>query len=180
MRMTTVTTAAVVNRSVLITDLYHDHFDDLMRCVARLVDSREAAEEHVQAAFARLATQSKWPEPGKELPYLRSMVLNGARSALRVRRVRDRASVRSIGAAPQPTPEEQCVASFDRAEMIELLAALPTRQRQVVWLRHYSGLSEIEIADRLAISPGSVKTHCSRAMISLRTLAEAGDLEGAA
>ncbi len=178
--MTTVTTTSAVSRSVLITELYRDHFDDLIRGVARLVDSRLAAEEQVQAAFAQLATHDRWPEPGKELAYLRSMVLNGARSALRARRVRERAPLRSTVQAPEPSPEDLCVASFDRGELVELLATLPTRQRQVVSLRHFSDLSEIEIAERLAISPGSVKTHCSRAMQSLRDLAEAAQLAGAA
>ena len=47
---------------------------------------------------------------------------------------------------------------------------LPTRQREVLVLRHYLELSEAEIADALGISRGSVKAHASRGSATLREL----------
>jgi RNA polymerase sigma factor (sigma-70 family) len=47
---------------------------------------------------------------------------------------------------------------------------LPRRQREVLVLRYWAGLSEAEIADTLAVSRGTVKTCASRALTKLADL----------
>jgi RNA polymerase sigma factor (sigma-70 family) len=56
----------------------------------------------------------------------------------------------------------------DRLAVSEALRTLPSRQREVVVLRYFAGLSESEIAGALGCSPGSVKRHSSRALLALR------------
>jgi RNA polymerase sigma factor (sigma-70 family) len=60
-----------------------------------------------------------------------------------------------------PTPD-------DRLALWPLVKALPPRQRAVVVLRYYEGMSEREIADTLQIAPGTVKSTASAALATLR------------
>jgi len=48
------------------------------------------------------------------------------------------------------------------------LEALPPRQRTVLVLRYYEGLSDAEISEVLGTSPATVRSHASRALATLR------------
>ncbi|HEY7813499.1 MAG TPA: sigma-70 family RNA polymerase sigma factor [Nakamurella sp.] len=47
------------------------------------------------------------------------------------------------------------------------MAELPDRQREVLVLRYYGGLSEAEIAEATGLSKGTVKSTASRAIAKL-------------
>lgn len=57
---------------------------------------------------------------------------------------------------------------FEHEPLWQALRELPPRQRTVMVLRYYEGLSEQEIARNLGISPGTVKSQASKAISSLR------------
>ncbi|WP_408641890.1 SigE family RNA polymerase sigma factor [Saccharopolyspora oryzae] len=76
-------------------------------------------------------------------------------------------------------PDVPAQAQPDRLEnepLWQALRSLPPRQRAVVVLRYYEGLSELEIAESLGVSCGTVKSQASKAMASLRK--RLGSLEG--
>ena len=84
-----------------------------------------------------------------------------------------RVAVADVDLATMPSrersAEENAVAS-DRAERVrELVARLPERMSQVILLRYFEELSEQEVAERLGIPVGTVK---SRIHNGLRKLAE--------
>lgn len=56
-----------------------------------------------------------------------------------------------------------------RAELLTALAQLPKRQRAVLVLRFFTGLSVQETAVELGCSEGTVKSHTARALAALRT-----------
>jgi RNA polymerase sigma factor (sigma-70 family) len=55
----------------------------------------------------------------------------------------------------------------EHREVLAALRELPRRQQEVLVLRFWAGLSEVEIAQTLGISPGSVKSSASRGMAKL-------------
>ena len=61
------------------------------------------------------------------------------------------------------------------------LAGLAPRQRAVLVLRYYDGLSETDIAATLGIAPGTVKSQARDGLARLRQALPAGDdaVEGA-
>ena len=54
-------------------------------------------------------------------------------------------------------------------DLLRALAGLSPRQRAVVVLRYFEDLTEVQTAAALGCSIGSVKTHHSRALATLRT-----------
>jgi len=149
-----------------IAVLFETNYAALVRLAAVLVDDVGSCEEIVQDAFAKLLTVSPGPALGKEAPYLRSAVLNGSRSRLRHRLVRERHEDRP--APPYPAAEQEAVHRMETRRVLDALRALPARQAEVLALRFQADLSEAEIAETLGISTGSVKTHANRGIAKLR------------
>ena len=137
----------------------------LLRAAWLLTSDWAAAEDLVQSAFER--TWPKWPslaDDGQRLAYLYRVVTNGF---LRSRRRR------WTGEIPiREAPELAVVDPTDRADMrTALLAAvrrLPLRQRTVIALRYLADLSEVQTADAMRCSLGTVKSYAARGMAALR------------
>jgi len=146
--------------------VYRSEYRSLVRLAALLLDDVATCEEVVQDAFVR--TWHRPPllrDPDRLSAYLRSAVLNRARSQLRRRAVRRR----HLAPVPEPSEGAESTAMAhdpDRA-VLAALRALPDRQREVLVLRYYLDLSEAEIAATLGISAGSVKTHAHRGLAAL-------------
>jgi RNA polymerase sigma-70 factor (sigma-E family) len=144
---------------------YREHYRSLVRLASLLVDDVGTCEELVQDAFVQVWRRGPRLVAGDRLPaYLRSAVLNGARSHLRRRLVARRHATAPPG--PARDPGERPLAGDDHL-VLEALRALPDRQRDVLALRYYLDLSEAEIALTLGISAGSVKTHAHRGLATL-------------
>jgi RNA polymerase sigma-70 factor (sigma-E family) len=155
-----------------LEQLYAAHWRGLVRLAVLLLRDQGAAEEVVQDAY--VAMHGRWRslrDPDKALAYLRQTVVNRSRSALRHRGVVERyvAKQRPVLTLAEPA-DASTIAQDRRDAVLDALRALPTRQREVLVLRHYLELSEIEIAETLGISRGSVKAHASRGATALRGL----------
>jgi RNA polymerase sigma-70 factor (sigma-E family) len=138
-----------------LVSLYRARYGDMVRLAFLMTGSSAEAEEIVQDAFVRVRTRiDRVDNPSA---YLRTAVVNGCRNRYR------RILVERRHASPaQP-------ATNDRVdEMSDALAALPTRQRAVIVLRYYAGMSEAEIADTLGCRPGTVKSLSHRGLAELR------------
>ena len=68
-----------------------------------------------------------------------------------------------------PGAQQEAASQPGRSALVSAMQALPPRQREVLALRHYAGLSPAQIASALGISTGAVNSHTARAMSSLRT-----------
>ena len=151
---------------VSIDDLYRSHRLGMVRLAMLLVDDQASAEDVVQEAFAGLYRNwSGLRDSAAAIGYLRTAVVNGSRSMLRRRRTA-RAYV-----PPDPgtarSAESLAIMSSEHRAVVDALADLPPRQREVLVLRYYGGLSEAEIAEATGLSKGTVKSTASRAVAKL-------------
>jgi len=146
--------------------LYRQNYRSLVRSAQRLLDTAHLAEEAVQEAFLRFQACAAQPADGYELAYLRTAVMNTARSMLRRRQCAER--WRPENPRYEAPIDQVCVDRDVARELREHTEQLPDRQREVLVLRYWHGLSVGETADRLSISTGSVKTHASRGREALR------------
>jgi RNA polymerase sigma-70 factor (sigma-E family) len=159
----------------LIRELYRGHALGLVRLAVILLGDRPTAEDVVQDAFVGLyRALPRLRDSDKALPYLRTAVVNRARSALRARK---RSSWQhgsgqlGAGQAAEGQPvwsaESAAIAGEDKREVLAAVARLPRRTREVLALRYYLDLSETEIAATLGISRGTVSSTVSRGLAAL-------------
>lgn len=148
--------------------LHREHYASLVRLATLVVGDMGLAEQVTQDAFVKL--HLRWGglrHVDKAPAYLRSAVLNGARSQLRRRKVRDRHDARRTVAPTVATPEAAALGRDDHERMVAALRLLPQRQREAVALRYYLDLAEADIAAAMGVSAGSVKSHLHRGLASL-------------
>lgn len=147
--------------------LYAMHWNGLVRLATLLTRDASVAEEVVQDAF--VALHRRWgslSDPQAATGYLRTSVVNGARSVLRHRGVEER--YRQPGPPEPAGPEEHAVRSVEDAAVLAALRTLSRRQQEVLVLRYYADMSEQEIAETLGMSRGAVKSHAHRGISALR------------
>ncbi len=158
--------------------------DQLIRAAIALAGNRADGEDLLQAALERLLRSRHRVESDLE-GYLRRILYNLAADSWRRREV----SIRRLRLLRRPhTAAVQGTDSPDAADpmaavdlhdaLARLLAQLPPRQRTVIVLRYWIGLSEAETAAALGCSQGAVKSAASRGMARLRGLAASWDESG--
>lgn len=149
--------------------LFRAEHRSLLHLATLLLGDRGAAEEVVQDAFVQLQLGwSRLREPERAPAWLRSAVLNGARSHLRRRAVRRRHLEIVPGTAA--AAEVSAMAGEEHRRVMAALRSLPARQREALVLRYYADLSEAEIAAAMGVSGGSVKTHAHRGLAALASI----------
>jgi DNA-directed RNA polymerase specialized sigma24 family protein len=145
-----------------LPDRFEDFFQENERSVRYALVARFGPEIGREAAAdAFVLAWERWDRV--------SAMTNPAGYVYRVgeRRAR-RSAVRARRIPPAETGPVDVVVAFE-PRLESALAALPLRQRQVVYLVHGLELGVRESARVLGISPGSAQNHLSRALRSLRT-----------
>lgn len=133
-----------------------EHAVQVRRAIV-LVHSNEAANDLVHDAMIEVYT--RWSDLDRPGGYLNRAVLNRCRDFGRRSKTEKRVLARLVDGHSQPGPQDPLGDLFDR---------LPFKQRAVVVLRYYSGLSIAEIAEALDCPQGSVGPWIDRALKSLK------------
>jgi RNA polymerase sigma-70 factor (sigma-E family) len=153
-------------------DFMQHRWPAMVRLAYALTGDQGHAEDVAQAAFAR--AYASWPKirrTGNPEAYVRRIVINENRNRFRKQRVAERLT----GAPPESSSADTTRQYDERSALIAALQRLAPRQRAVVVLRYWLGLTEAEAAAELNCSVGTVKSQTSRALATLRQSAELVD-----
>lgn len=146
----------------------------LTRTAWLLCGDRDRAADLVQEAL--LKTLTAWPRMDRSgaLAYARRAV-----TTLNIdhwRKWGREVAVATVFDRPSGESAEDRVADRDRVS--RMLATLPVRERTVLVLRYYQGLSEKETASTLGWTVPAVKSAGHRGLTTLRAFYPAADLDG--
>ncbi|MGH3453910.1 MAG: SigE family RNA polymerase sigma factor [Nocardioidaceae bacterium] len=146
----------------------------LLRTAYLLTGDRHLAEDLLQTALIKAYPQ--WGglrEPRAAESYVRTAMV---RTLINWRK-RRAWSRETLAATPPDLPTTAADDVETRSRLWPIVLTLPPRQRAVVVLRYYEDLTESQTAAILGCSTGTVKSHNSRALQTLRArLADAEDV----
>jgi RNA polymerase sigma-70 factor (ECF subfamily) len=168
--------AAAAGDGQALSALYDRYAAAVYALALGIVRNPEAAKEVTQEVFL-----SFWRRPGRfdrsrgsGRAWLLSLAHHRAVDVLRRNRVRHANSLTEEAAASDEDWTEEVVRSLEGARVREALAALPEAQREALVLAYYGGLTQREIAERLGIPLGTVKTRMRDGLLRLRALLGGG------
>ena len=145
------------------------HQDRLRRIAYAVCRDDQRAEDVLQEALVKLyLSWSKVREAGREEAYARRIIVNADLDDRRRPWHRLRSHL-PLGQVEEP-PERGGLPVEDRSDLLTAVRALPAMQRRTVVLRYWLGLSVEETAAELGIREGTVKSHASRGLASLRSV----------
>ena len=152
--------------------LYHRYVRSMFGLALRRLRDRQRAEDAVQETFAAVwrSAASYRPERGPAAPWLYAIARNAIVDLFR-------SQVDTTGEVPEivstdPGPADSAESSFVSWRVHRALEELPEREREVVELAYWSGLSQSEVADYLHIPLGTVKTRTRSALAHLADVLE--------
>jgi RNA polymerase sigma-70 factor, ECF subfamily len=156
--------------------LYRRYARPVFGLALRRLGDRGRAEDAVQETFVSIwrSASTYKPERGPGAPWLYGVARNA---------IVDRSRARNEPPAEAPDEASMDIGPDDRAEQSwtqwqvhSALERLPEREREVIALAYWSDLSQSEVATRLGIPLGTVKTRTRSALMHLAEILE-GELE---
>jgi RNA polymerase sigma-70 factor (ECF subfamily) len=138
----------------------------------RVLRDPSQAEEVSQEVFTEIWRQAARFDPSRGSVRTWALTIAHRRSVDRVRSEqahRDRQTrTVAVDATADPSPEDTAVDAEDRTRARAAMAELSDAQRQALELAFYDGLTHVQIAERLGIALGTVKTRIRDGLIRLR------------
>ncbi len=139
--------------------LYQRYSRAVYSVVRRTLGDHGRSEDVVQEAFASVwrAARGFRRERGSAAGWLFAISRNAAADVLRAR------TPVAVGELPEHAdpgagPDDQAAAGLEAFAVHAAVDALPEREREVIELAYFGGLSQSEVAERLSLPLGTVKT----------------------
>ncbi|MEU2508944.1 sigma factor-like helix-turn-helix DNA-binding protein [Streptomyces sp. NPDC007863] len=152
-------------------EIYSDWYADVLRWARRRCIDLDDAEDVTQQVFIEVWLHSGryCPRRGSLGSWLHGITAHKAAdsSGAVVRRYE---GMRRLKRGLAPDGIDGCARAVERLGLVGHMAALPPERREILFLAYYLGLTQPEIARRLELPLGTVKSHTRRALRSLSCL----------
>jgi RNA polymerase sigma-70 factor (ECF subfamily) len=157
--------------------LYRRYVRPLFGLALRRLGDRGHAEDAVQEAFAAIwrSASTYRPERGAAGGWLYTVARNAIVDRLRRNGLATDAELPEL-VSPEPGPPDRAEDSYVSWRVHRALEELQPREREVVELAYWSGMSQSEVADYLGLPLGTVKTRTRSGLARLASLLEGEDL----
>lgn len=151
--------------------LYEKYSGLLFKVAIALLREVSAAEDVVQDVFVQFAENiGGFHLTGSLKAYLSVCVANRAKNVLISRKKECVLPEHQDSPSNKPGPEQQIICSEELQLLARAMEQLPFEQRQIIALRHYSGMSPRQIGQSLDLSPNTAKSRYRYGMEKLRQL----------
>jgi RNA polymerase sigma factor (sigma-70 family) len=158
-------------RTELVTRLFREHNEALVRFLALRLRSQQEAKEVAQEAYVRLL---KLDQPGA-VSFLRAFLFRTAAN-LAVDRIRHEQMARRVvreskfleELTAQPTPEQFATDAQELQLVERLVNELPPKCRRAFLLHKVYGLDFADIAKQMGLGERMVRTYVCRAILYCR------------
>jgi RNA polymerase sigma-70 factor, ECF subfamily len=166
--MTAPASAAPSEAEAAFEELYRSSRDDVFAYVAGLLRDRSAAEDVTAAAFERAYRRSSSFDPARGT--MRAWLFGIARNAAldELRRRKRQAELSEEPAAETLAAEEEVEVAMRKAALRSALAKLSHRERELVALKFFAGLSTAEIASVISVGERAAAMRVHRTIEKLR------------
>ena len=157
--------------------LYRRYVRPLFGLALRRLGDRGHAEDAVQEAFAAIwrSASTYRPERGAAGGWLYTVARNAIVDRLRRNGLATDAELPEL-VSSEPGPPDRAEESYVSWRVHRALEELQPREREVVELAYWSGMSQSEVADYLGLPLGTVKTRTRSGLARLASLLEGEDL----
>ncbi len=159
--------------------VYKKYCNRIYLLAMKFLKSPELAQELVQDVFLKL--WEKRTELDKDRPIeawlytvARNKVINQFK---KMAREQQKAAIQTLEAVSATEKADKRLLEGEAYQLLnEAVIRLPEKQRQVYTLSRMEGYSRLEIAEQLQISALTVKTHMSRAVLSVKNFVQSKGL----
>jgi RNA polymerase sigma-70 factor (ECF subfamily) len=170
-----ITQTAQGDQSALAT-LYDRTSPRVYGLIFKILGNREASEEVTLDVYTQVWRQAHTFDetrgtPGGWLMMLaRTRAIDRFRAGFAERGKFDDLEVASFFSSDGPTPDQEIEGQQRQQAVRQAMGMLSSDQREAIALGYFYGLSQSEIADKLGLPLGTVKTRMRLGMIKLREL----------
>lgn len=162
----------IVHKDGEAFQLLYDRLSPLVYSIGlRMLRSKSDAEELTQDVFHAAWTNADRYDASRGRPeaWLVTMTRSRAIDRLRNRNKRQSFPLEELAPGQEPAAEERNAPASDaRLSLGGALIDLPDAQRKVLELAYFDGFSQTEIAERLGVPLGTVKTRMRDGLAKLR------------
>ncbi|HEY6963199.1 MAG TPA: sigma-70 family RNA polymerase sigma factor [Gaiellaceae bacterium] len=155
-----------------LAELYDRHGRTAYGLALRVLRDAALAEDAVQEAFLAVwrGAERFVPERGSAVAWIMTLVHRRAVDVVRREERRRADPLPEVEAAGPTDAEDDAMLRLERERVVAALRQLPDPQREALELAYYGGFTQSELADRLGLPLGTIKSRMFGGLARLREL----------